>query len=72
MASPTVHLHSLLLSLAIDARECRDVATADVVGAYLLADMNDVVIVKVTGQSVDMMCEVRPEYKQYIAKEKIK
>ena len=70
MASPTVHLHSCLLSLAIDAKECRDVATANVVGAYLLADMNDFVMVKVTSESVDMMCRVRPEYKKHVIMEK--
>ena len=66
VASPTVQLHSLLLSLAIDARERRDIATADVVGAYLLVDMNDFVIVKVTGEAIDMMCKVRPEYKKFV------
>ena len=36
MISPTVQLESLLLSLLIDAYEGRDVAIADMVGAYLL------------------------------------
>ena len=34
-ASPTTALESLLMTLTIDAWEERDVATADVVGAYL-------------------------------------
>ena len=37
--SPTIQLESLILSIAIDAHERRDVATADVVRAFLLADM---------------------------------
>ena len=45
VASPTVKLESLILSLLIDAHENRDVATADAVGAYLIADMKDHVIV---------------------------
>ena len=32
--SPTVQLESLLLSLIIDIKEKRDVATADVVGTF--------------------------------------
>jgi hypothetical protein len=39
-----------MLSITIkDAREGRDVATADVAGAYLKADMDDFVIMKFTG-----------------------
>jgi hypothetical protein len=37
----TVSSEALLLSLLIDAHEGRDVATADVVGAYLRAYMDD-------------------------------
>ena len=33
----------------IDALEGRDVATADVPGAYLHADMDDLVIMRLTG-----------------------
>ena len=50
VASPTVKLESLILSLLIDARENRDVATADIVGAYLIAEMKDHVIIKLTGE----------------------
>ena len=57
-ASPTIQTTSLMLSLLIDAEEKRDVATADVVGAYLMADMEDKVIVKMTGDAVDIMCKV--------------
>ena len=38
--------------LIIDAKEERDVATADVAGDYLLADFYDHVIVKLEGESV--------------------
>jgi len=36
--SPTVSTDTLMISLMIDAKERRDVATADVEGAYLRAD----------------------------------
>ena len=61
--SPTVQLESLMMSLIIDAKEERDVATADVVGAYLLADLNDHVIIKFTGESVKVMCKANASYK---------
>ena len=44
------------MSLLIDAKEGRDIAVSDVVGAYLLAEMKDHVIVKLTGKAVDVMC----------------
>ena len=44
------------MSLLIDAKENRDVVISDVVGAYLLAEMKDHVIVKLTGRAVDIMC----------------
>ena len=70
VASPTVQLNSLLLSLVIDALEHRDVATADVVGAYLMAMLNDFILVKLTGESVNIMCEVNPALRKYVTKEK--
>ena len=39
MGSPTLQLNSLLMSLIIDAQEKRDVATANVLGAYLMVDV---------------------------------
>ena len=66
VASPTIQLESLLLSLLIDAFEKRDVATADVVGAYLMANMDDFVLVKLTGDSVDIMCKVDTNYNKYV------
>ena len=44
--SPTVATDALLLSILIDAHEGRDVATADVAGAYLKAHMDELVIMK--------------------------
>ena len=52
--STTIQMTSLMLSLLIDAEEGRDVATADVVGVNLMTDMKDKVIVKLTGDAVDI------------------
>ena len=42
------------------------VAIADVVGAYLLANMDGYAIVKITGKSVDVTCEVSEEYEKHM------
>jgi hypothetical protein len=69
VTSPTVQLESLMLSLLIDAQEGRDVATADATGAFLLADMEDMVVVKIIGETADIMCQVNKSYEKYITYE---
>ena len=69
-ASPTVASDALLLSIIIDAHEKRDVAIADVVGAYLKAYMDDFVIMKFTGESVDISCKLNPSYIKFVILEK--
>ena len=68
--SPTIQLESLIMSLLIDAKEGRDVAISDVVGAYLLAEMKDHVIVKLTGTAVGVLCTANKKYKQFVSTEK--
>ena len=63
-ASPTVSLEALMMSLMIDAFEERDVATADVGGAFLHGEMKGFVLLKVTGESVDIMCKVNSGYEE--------
>ena len=70
VASPTIQLESLILAMLIDAFEGRDVATADVVGAYLKTGMTETVHVKLVGESADIMCKVNEDCKQFITKEK--
>jgi hypothetical protein len=59
-ASPTVSTDTLLLSIIKDAYEARDFGTADVVGAYLKAFMDNFVIMKFVGPSVRMLCKLNP------------
>jgi hypothetical protein len=42
------------------------VATADVVGAYLKAYMDDFVIMRFTGASVDILCKLNPEHAKLV------
>ena len=60
-------MESLIISLLIDLKEGRDVAIANVVEAYIKANMLDYVIVKLTGKIVDVMCEINSEYEKFIA-----
>jgi hypothetical protein len=68
-ASPTVSTDALMISLTIDSFERKDVATADVAGAYLNADMDDFVLLKLTGNTVDIMCRANDKYSAYVAQE---
>ena len=61
-----MQLESLMITLLIDAYEGRGVATVDMVGAYLMADMNDTIIVKLTGESLKPICETNEKYKKFI------
>jgi len=55
-----------VISLMIDAKERRDVATADIEGAYLHADMEEFVLLKLVGEAVDVMCQVNPKYEKFV------
>jgi len=68
-SSPTVSTDALMLSIIIDAYEKRDVTTADVEGAYLHADMEDFVLLKMVGEAVDIMCDVNPKYAPFVVVE---
>jgi hypothetical protein len=63
---PTVSTDALMLSILVDALEQRDVATADVAGAYLHADMEDFTLLRMEGKSVDIMCSVCSEYSKCV------
>jgi hypothetical protein len=48
-SSPTVSIEALMLSCVIDAKEGRDVATADIPGAFMQAEMDEVVHMRMGG-----------------------
>ena len=63
-------LESLMIKLVIDAIKERDVATANVVGAYLNANMDDFVFVKLIGDEVDLLCSLNKSYNEFVTSEK--
>jgi hypothetical protein len=69
-ASPTVRNESTMLTATIDARERRDVATVDLPGAFMQADMDDVVHMRLTGAMVQILGEIDATYSKFVCIEK--
>ena len=61
-------LEAIVGTLLIDAKEGRDVAIFDVPGAFLQAEMpaDKKLLMIFRDEFVDIMCEVNPDYKQYV------
>ena len=61
--SPTVSTEGLMLSCMIDAMEGREVATADIPGAFLQTDYyKGDIHIKLEGGMVALLEEIDPEY----------
>ncbi len=70
-AAPTVALEPVFLTLTIDAKENRDVVMIDIPGAFLHADNEDYVVMKMIGMLAELMVKTNPKmYRQYIVLEK--
>jgi hypothetical protein len=64
---PTVSIESVMLTSVIDAAEGRDVATVDIPGAFMQADMDDTVHMKLEGTMVDLLLKIAPDtYQHYV------
>ena len=69
--SPTVSLESVFLTSVIDAKEGRDIATADIPGAFMQADQDDVVHVRFRGKMAELLSSCDPAmYQKFLVKEK--
>jgi hypothetical protein len=64
-SSPTVLTDDFMMSVMIDACEDRDVAMADVAGAYLHAFLEDFTLLKLEGESVEILCSVCKKYRKF-------
>jgi hypothetical protein len=58
-----------MVSIIIDAFEKRDVATANIAGAYLKAYMKDFTTMKFTGASADILCKMNQNYTKFVTLE---
>jgi hypothetical protein len=70
-SAPTVSIEAVMLSAVIDAMEERDVATVDIPGAFMQADIDEVVHVKFEGEIAEMLVKLDPKlYRKYVRDEK--
>jgi hypothetical protein len=70
-SSPTVAIESVMLSCVIDAKENRDVGTVDLPGAFMQADMDSTVHMKLEGKMAELLVRIDPKlYCKYICIEK--
>lgn len=70
-SSPTVAIEAVLLSCIIDAEENRDVATVDIPGAFMQADMDEIVHMKLEGKMTKLPVKIKPKlYRKYVQLEK--
>jgi len=61
-SSPTVAIESVLLSCAIDEMENRNVATIDIPGAFMPADMDDILVhMKLEGTMAELLVCINPK-----------
>jgi hypothetical protein len=69
-SSPTVRLESLFLSTMIDSHERRKVITCDIPGAFMQADIDEVVHVKFEGDIAKLLAQVDERtYRPYLVTE---
>jgi hypothetical protein len=60
-SAPTVSIEAVMLSAVIDAMEGRDVATVDIPGAFMQANIDEVAHVKFEGEMAEMLVELDPQ-----------
>ena len=69
--APTVSTEAVFLTAVIDAMEGRSVAVLDVPGAFMQAEIDELVHVRFTGAMVTLLLEIDHEmYKDYVVVEK--
>ena len=67
ISAPTATTHSVFLNSSIAAHERRHVKTVDIPGAYLHAKMTGImVLVNLDRFSTDILCHLRPEYREFV------
>ena len=66
---PTCSNDALMLILIQSAFKGRKIATSDVRSAYLHAEMDDFMVIKLQSPIVDILCEMKPEYKKIVVHE---
>ena len=69
--SPTVSSEAVFLTAMMDAMEERDVAVVDIPGAFMQADMDELVFVRIVGKMAELLVDIDPEmYKPFVTYER--
>ncbi|KAG7356172.1 enoyl-CoA hydratase [Nitzschia inconspicua] len=68
-SSPTVSIEGLFLTCIIDVLEKRDVATVDIPGAFMQADIDELIHVKLEGETAVLLVRIDPTYQQFLTYE---
>ena len=69
-SAPTVTTESVFLSSVIDAKEGREVVTCDIPGAFMHADMDELIHLKLEGPLAELLTRVDPKlYSKYMDEE---
>ena len=69
--APMVSTEAVFLTAVIDALESRNVTVLDVPGAFMQAEIDELVHVRFTGEMVNMLLQIDNEmYKDYVVMEK--
>ena len=70
VSSPTVAIEAVMLSFVIDTKKHRDVATVDLPGAFMQADMDEVVHMRTEGTMAELLICIHPQlYCKYVVVE---
>ena len=65
-SSLNVLTDALVITAAIDAAEERFVATYDITGAFLKADMDEFILLVLHIEKIDALIQANHEYKDYV------
>ena len=69
-SSPTISVEALFITCLIDTKEGRDIATCDVPGAFMHADIDEMVHLCLDGEIANLLLKVDPSYSKYVTKER--
>ncbi|KAG7353502.1 hypothetical protein IV203_002857 [Nitzschia inconspicua] len=68
-SSPALSIEALFLSCVIDAYERRYVLTCNIPGAFMQAEMDELLHLKLDGTILEILLRMEPSYCQYVAYE---
>lgn len=69
-SSPTMTTESVLLSCTLDAYKHHDVATCDIAGEFMQADVDELIHIRIAGFMVELLCGLDTDrYRKHVVSE---